>query len=377
TKPRQLAKALELDDSSAWRFWQVAYAYSEREAMLHLSSETATDRFLQALAAKGVNTEVCDHARHVLRDFVRLVDEQIGDVGTLKLMVERASRSAFAGDRYAKTLYDAMRYRVGAFGRTAMWISARVPNPSFDGLLDTLTLRAMQGIRTLEDQRTYQLHATYSFDRDDDSGQWKKREQTIEPLGEPDLNESLPEGATPVPMLPEASRMNGRAVWTSTGGRARGNEVCMSGGRAGALGESSFAFGERYVADYATYNPTSEVGIGVGQNIPYENMVFEFYVSDEQVQAGLRPRAQIYDYAYGDLSCPGTLIRDNAATMEHYRPGRPRGAPDTVEYYQELQAAVEAAMRCSLADLHLFRWRVKYPAVGVYYTMYSKGSGGE
>ncbi len=362
-KAGQLAKHLGLDGTSTWRIWQVAYADTERDAILHLGGETALERFLAALVSRGVADRLCENVRHALREFRQLVDQQVGDVNTLKLMVERSGDSAFNGDRYAKSLYDAMRYRYGVYGRSVILMNVRLPS-QFDGLVDVVEVRAYQGVRTLQDGTTHMLASRLNFEQRG-TPQWHDMAHVYEPLGQPDKQADIPPDAEAYPFLPAVSRMNGRSLWSKSTSR----EVYISGGRAGAVGESSVVLATRLPAYTPQYHTTPAVGVGMQQHFPFESQVLEFYVNDEQVQAGLVPGARVYDPEYGDRTFPGKFIGEARDAVEHHRPGRPRSTPEEIERYDLMTQEAERTIGRPLSELHLFRWRVKYPVVRINYSL--------
>ncbi len=369
-KSGQLAKLLRLDSASTWRIWQTAYSDNEQEAILHLVGDSAMERFLQALHARGSAGEAqCNTVRGALCEFKDVVDEHVGDVNTLKLMIARATPSIFNGDRYSKAMFDSMRYRVGVYGRTTAKIAVQVAS-QFDGLIDTAEIRLREGVRTLEDNGTYLLNVEEFRETRNSDPRWHMMACLKEPLGQIDPDAEVPEGATPLPVLPEVTRLNGRSVWTrSEGGTDR---YFMSGGFAGARGETSVAFGTMIRAYAPSFGPLSETGVGTEPFIPFENQLVEFYVNDAQVRAGLVPAARLYELMYSDSPFPGRLIRTEAGVIEHYKPGLARPAPQEVAGHAAATRALEQVIGQSFSELHLYRWRVRYPIVGVHYALHAK-----
>lgn len=363
-----LAKHLQADSSMVWKLWEMAYAGSPEQAAAAMFGKVGLSRLLAKLVTRGADPAAADRAKATFARLEDAIARHAGDMGTLKMMIERGGENALTPqDKYAKLMFDAARYKLGL--QTKAIVKTMVLEPSaFEGFIDRTTIWHVEQLCTLAPTPFHCLSHANPERMSDDNGKWRLRDGMRETLGSVQPGE-IPEGMHELPVIEEMTRLNGRSIWREI--HQGGEEVRVSGGPLGWEGAANICTGSRATAHHAQYQYLSESWMAFGNriSIPADFLILELYVHDQEVQSGFLPKARLYEMPSSGGPPRLYATGESLGQVEHYRPGLSRPDLPEVSGFQQLKAVAQASACNSLDLMHLFRWRVPYPVIGLDYVL--------
>lgn len=358
--PRQLCKALGINQTLAWRIVQVTDGRDLFAAVRHVTGEAAVETFLGAAEVQGAPHEVLERARAAVGEFKQLVAQYAGNRQSLELMLSGMVRNgrAEADLPYRKAGFRCASHTWGVQAQTHVRTAMLYP-AARDDCLHMAAVVGYHNLCRIRSQAPWILSRQYMAA---DDGQ-------AHPL------------PPSVPIDPEGVLANGfpmlRAFCSDPlpGIRrtpAPGNAVDDQWveGPAGDQGAATFYSGEvmhdlpvRYRAEQ---NHHAQFGLHV--RTPMETLILDVLVHRE-LYGALTPEALVFSDLWGapwetsaDAACSNTL--PCAERVNFIGSGLAGVQTPDVPRYEDLLAFVCAKLGWDGSRLHVYRLRFQYPVIG-------------
>jgi len=214
SQPRELAKALGIDKTLAWKFSRLIRVADPFAAANHVPGSAGVQIFLNAARRERVPAPLIDAAAESLKEFERLIDIHAADRASLEMML--ASCARHGPDRAALThrraAFRANSFIWGVQAKTQLKTDFFCPAAA-KGMLDIATVRGFIDLRRIRANVPWVV-ARAKFMDDDGQQRRSLMRESIDPPSDSSEDDApvplLREFCTqPLPRFRRVSRMQG------------------------------------------------------------------------------------------------------------------------------------------------------------------------
>ncbi|MEL6797068.1 MAG: hypothetical protein AAFO89_09640 [Planctomycetota bacterium] len=282
SKPRsavELARAIGLENSPAWRLWKAAFEEPIEVGASHMVGRVALTRAANLIAKQLGSDAVAEDLVHAHESFAAATKTFAGDDATFRMMLDSAIADSESSDRrFAKLMFDAARYRIGGQIEES-YHCVVVTASAVEGFADIVTISASHGIQRLRAgsalpiarRSAWRFASPNPSETEPTERPLRNTFRPVDPASDHDVS-----AAGPPCLIPSATQLRGAELERVESG----SEVVLQlvGGPLGLPGRSSVATGE--VLECATAIPSSEHALkfGVRPHLPMLSMVFDIFV---------------------------------------------------------------------------------------------------
>lgn len=169
SRPQSLARQFNLDKSLAWRISKVLTAADPLRAVLHVPGRSGLRIVLRTLENAGCAAPMLAEIRLAIRDFESLIERHAGDRETLAMMVENLDPDS--GRRRAES-----HRKMSFVGNSATWgvrahthLSSHIlaPSAASNDTLDVATACGLLGFRRLRPEAPWAVATIRGYQNDD------------------------------------------------------------------------------------------------------------------------------------------------------------------------------------------------------------------
>ncbi|MEM9661007.1 MAG: hypothetical protein AAF937_01720 [Planctomycetota bacterium] len=307
----ELARAIGLENSPAWRLWKAAFEEPIEVGASHMVGRVALTRAANLIAKQLGSDAVAADLVHAHESFTAATKSFAGDDATFRMMLDGAIADSESADRrFVKLMFDAARYRIGGQIEES-YHCVMVTESAVEGFADIATISASHGIQRLRAGLALPIarRSAWRFASPDPSETeptehpLRNTFRPIDPASDHDVS-----AAGPPCLIPSATELRGAELERVESG----SEVVLQlvGGLLGRPGRSSVATGE--VLECATAVPSREHALkfGVRPHLPMLSMVFDIFVHRSVDPGSLRIECSAVDWG----SSPSAKYHRNSSS---------------------------------------------------------------
>jgi len=363
-RPQDLARALSIDKSLAWKITRLRESPDPFGAIDHLVGRQGLEIFFKAAARSGASQDAIARCRSCCDEFENLVAVQAGDRSTLKAMASGFSREAFnrSSRQMLRQFYQAATYIWGIQASLRLAVRVLAPSVSSEDYLDVAKIDGYTRLRRLRENSRCHIGQWSHWKRDLPStdlysDRWIAEALPLDPRIATGQVPLLPDFCShPLPEIEQRRDTSGELRYvlsgSSVGARSLADVVI------GSVARATF---ERYAQDGPSYGNWL-----VAVDTPVETLHFDALIHRDLLP-WMRPIPMLHSVLRADEMPPGRTMPGEQlrlpASIEQIGPASDAGNTAEMPRYADMLSAALGHLAWDPADFEVFRLSFRHPPV--------------